>query len=376
MAGINTDTHNAEYEQVSGLSALDVFLTRVYKFVILAPTSVAAFSAIGYTLTKMLGHLESVSVSALVIFDIVNILFLLVALRFYRVGLNGDTLVKQKQLRTHKIAVGICILIQFNYTIYLIPFDAWWAYAPFFIFFTVFFFDTPLTGWVTAGIMLSTFLSWFISPEIMSKPLGENQLAYLNIKISYLLLSAGLLLSLTHLGRKYLIDELEKYANYDTLTHLLNRKSMDGYMRDAIEKAEKEGSRFCIAMADIDDFKHVNDTYGHDFGDKVLKYVSHTILMGIKKTDSCFRWGGEEICILFTTNMEQAWAASERIMNDISKDSVRYKDKEDVYVTVTIGISEYSDGQTIKSMMEEADARLYWGKRHGKNQVVTHINED
>ena len=246
MAGINTDTHNAEHEQVSGLSALDVFLTRVYKFVILAPTSVAAFSAIGYTLTKMLGHLESVSVPALVIFDIVNILFFLVALRFYRVGLNGDTLVKQKQLRTHKIAVGICILIQFNYTIYLIPFDAWWAYAPFFIFFTVFFFDTPLTGWVTAGIMLSTFLSWFISPEIMIMPPGENQLASLNIKISYLLLSAGLLLSLTHLGRKYLIDELEKYANYDTLTHLLNRKSMDGYMRDAIEKAEKEGSKWLI----------------------------------------------------------------------------------------------------------------------------------
>jgi diguanylate cyclase (GGDEF)-like protein len=210
----------------------------------------------------------------------------------------------------------------------------------------------------------------------MIMPPGENQLTYLNIKISYLVLSAGLLLSLTHLGRKYLIDELEKYANYDTLTHLLNRKSMDGYMRDAIEKAEKEGSRFCIAMVDIDDFKHVNDTYGHDFGDEVLKYVSHTILMGIKKTDSCFRWGGEEICILFTTNMEQARAASERIMNDISRDSVRYKDKEDVYVTVTIGISEYSDGQTIKSMMEEADARLYWGKRHGKSQVVTQIRED
>jgi diguanylate cyclase (GGDEF)-like protein len=123
-------------------------------------------------------------------------------------------------------------------------------------------------------------------------------------------------------------------------------------------------------MADIDDFKNVNDTYGHDFGDEVLKYVAHTILTGVKKTDYVFRWGGEEICILLKANIEQAEAAAERIRKDIARDSVNYKNEAQVSVTVTMGVCEYVNGMTIKDMMEDADAKLYWGKRNGKNQVV------
>jgi diguanylate cyclase (GGDEF)-like protein len=377
MSDPNTDMRNqSEYEEVSGLSALDVFLTRVYRFVVMAPTTVAATSAVAYTISKLMGLFQDVSTPALIIFDIVNLIFFLVALHFYRTGLKGDSLVKQQKLKTHKIAVGVCILIQFNFTIYLIPFDQWWAFAPFFIFFTVFFFDMKLTSWVTVGILISTFLSWFISPVIMRVPPGPNQIAFFLIRICYLLFSAGILLCLTHLGSKYLIEELEKYANMDTLTRLLNRKSMDGYMREFMDQAKGGKNPFCIVMVDVDDFKKVNDTYGHEAGDEVLKYVARTIQTGVKKTDRVFRWGGEEICILLKADKEQALQAAERIRKDISRDGVFYKEGEKLSVTVTMGICEYRDGHTIKSMMEEADGKLYLGKRRGKNRVVSDILSD
>lgn len=376
MSEYHMKTDNSdEYESMAGLSALDVFLNRVYKFVVLTPTSVAAFSAIGYTITKLCGGYKETSWPALIVFDAINILFLLVALYYYHAGLKGDSLMKKHKLNSHKIAVGIGIMVQFNFTIYLIPYPEWWAYAPFFIFFTVYFFDMKLTSWVTAGILASTCLSWFILPELMRVPPGENQVPFFVIRLCYLAIFAFLILSLTHLGSKYLIEELEKYANYDTLTHLLNRKSMEGYMRETVEKAKDGKHPFCVIMVDIDDFKHVNDNYGHDFGDVVLKYVAHTILTGVKKTDYVFRWGGEEIVILLMATAEQSVSAAERIRADISKDGIKYKNQEQVSVTVTMGISEYKEGITIKSMFEEADEKLYWGKKHGKNQVVSNIPE-
>ncbi|SDB41395.1 diguanylate cyclase (GGDEF) domain-containing protein [Pseudobutyrivibrio sp. YE44] len=362
-----------DYETTIGLSALDIYLTRVYKFVILAPTSVAALSAVSYTITKLMGGYETVPPLGLALFDLTNVIYFLVALHFYRVGLKGDSLVKQEQLKRHKIAVGVVILIQYNFTIYLIPFNQWWAFAPFFIFFTVFFFDMKLTSWVTIGIMVSTVQSWFIKPEILWVADGVNKTPDILIRISYLTISAILLLSLTHLGGKYLIEELEKYAKYDTLTHLLNRKSMDSYLRDACRHADKGRQPFCLIMADIDDFKKVNDTYGHDCGDEVLKYVAHTILTGVKKTDYVFRWGGEEICIILKCPLEQATLAADRIRCDIAKDFITYKNDVQVSVTVTMGVCEYKPGMSLSNLMNDADEKLYYGKQHGKNQVVNSI---
>ena len=366
----NQTTNSIDYESMAGLSALDVYLARVYRFVILTPTSVAALSAVAYTITKLLGFYKEVSTLGLIIFDLTNIFYFLVALHFYRTGLKGDSLVKQKQLHDHKIAVGISIFIQFNFTIYLIPFGQWWAFAPFFIVFTVFFFDVKLTSWVTVSILISTILSWFIAPDILREPSGINQAPFFAIRVSYLIIFSGLLLSLTYLGRKYLIEELEKYANYDTLTHLLNRNSMNAYIRNAINQADTKKIPFCIVLADIDDFKKVNDTYGHDFGDEVLKYVARTISSGVNRNDYVFRWGGEEICILLQTDTIHALEAAERIRREISSATVNFKDEQDVAVTVTMGICVYQNGMTIKAMIEDADEKLYWGKRHGKNQVV------
>ena len=179
---------------------------------------------------------------------------------------------------------------------------------------------------------------------------------------------------LTYLGGKCLVEELERYANYDTLTHLLNRKSMDTYLDSAYSQASKDNTPFCLLMIDIDNFKKVNDTYGHDCGDEVLRFVANTVSCGVKKQDNVFRWGGEEILILLRANKEQAIAAAERIREDIAREPVRYKGETDVPISVTIGVAPYTAGTTVQKMMEEADKNLYYGKRHGKNQVVCNNN--
>ena len=125
---------------------------------------------------------------------------------------------------------------------------------------------------------------------------------------------------------------------------------------------------------DIDDFKKVNDTYGHDAGDEVLQFVAKTVSCGVKKDDYVFRWGGEEILVLLNTDEEHSLAAAERIRADIAKDAVVYGEAK-IPVTITIGVAPYRHGASIRELMDEADAKLYWGKRHGKNQVVSQTGE-
>jgi diguanylate cyclase (GGDEF)-like protein len=146
---------------------------------------------------------------------------------------------------------------------------------------------------------------------------------------------------------------------------------MDSYVNAAFMQAMTGTSDLCFMMADIDNFKKVNDTYGHDCGDEVLKYVAQAISTGVKKEDTVFRWGGEEIFVILKADPYNAVRIAERIRKDIEKSVVNYRNECTVAVTVTIGISPYEDGTTVQKMMDDADAKLYWGKQHGKNQVVS-----
>jgi len=162
---------------------------------------------------------------------------------------------------------------------------------------------------------------------------------------------------------------LGKIANYDPLTHLLNRRSMDEYLKEAYTQAETAQQPFCLVLADIDDFKKFNDTYGHDCGDEVLISVANMISGNVREGDQVCRWGGEEILALLQVDLETAVQIAERICRGTASNVLRYKDV-DVNVTLTMGVSEFKAGKTIHSMIEEADENLYRGKKNGKNQVV------
>ena len=197
---------------------------------------------------------------------------------------------------------------------------------------------------------------------------------YFNMFVTFLLLLAFSILFALEI--RYMQRRLEQenktlgeIAHYDPLTHLMNRRSMNEYLEDVLEEAVQKEKSFCLIMADIDDFKKVNDTYGHDCGDEVLITVSNIISDRVRKKDYVCRWGGEEILILLQADKDVAVQVAERICRDVAGAEIAYKE-EKVRVTITLGVSAYQEGKSIRRMIDEADQKLYQGKNNGKNQVV------
>ncbi len=162
---------------------------------------------------------------------------------------------------------------------------------------------------------------------------------------------------------------LSRMANFDALTHLMNRRSMNIQLKQVLDETEIMGEDFCLIMADIDDFKKVNDTYGHSKGDEVLVEVARVLQSNVREQDKVCRWGGEEMLILLRSNMDIAKGVAQRICSDMSQTKIE-NGENPIYVTLTLGVSAYEKGITIRNMIETADQRMYRGKRSGKNCVV------
>lgn len=157
---------------------------------------------------------------------------------------------------------------------------------------------------------------------------------------------------------------LKDVAHKDRLTGLYNRHYMVEYL-DSLPCNETAGS---LAMADIDDFKNINDVYGHSAGDLVLKTVSDK-LRDICSGSVVARWGGEEFLILIPQGEQDIAALIDRARQDISSKAVRYEE-HDITVTITVGSSQRQAGQSIDEWIKNVDEKLYVGKNSGKNKVV------
>lgn len=161
---------------------------------------------------------------------------------------------------------------------------------------------------------------------------------------------------------------LDNLANVDPLTGLYNRRSMQTFLNRASDReAEKT---FCLVMCDIDNFKKVNDTYGHDFGDIVLREIAQIIQRQVKEYGQVCRWGGEEILLLIGGSLEQACEIAENIRRDVSEFDFVMEDLT-IHCSITIGVALHRLGETIDNTITHADNNLYYGKRNGKNQVVS-----
>ena len=365
-----------EIMEKSEMSALDAYLNRVYKIIILMSPMAAMMAAITFTVFKLIGWYAVVNTIALIIFDLTNVIYVAIAIYLFRTCIGPDGLLRSDKLKIGKIFITSVILIQWNFISYMVPALEFWAYAFFFIVLAVFFFDMKMIAIVAGGIVLSIVVSWFINGDTLMMLPGEYFMPDLILRIICIILTTATLFALTYFGGKFLVEELEKYVNYDTLTHLLNRRSMSNYLQAAHRHARTGKTTFCLLMIDIDDFKKVNDTYGHDCGDEVLKYVAGTVSTGVRKNDNVFRWGGEEIHVLINADEDRAVEVAERIRHKIEKNIVHYRDDIKVNVTVTIGVSSYKGNKSIQEMMDDADAKLYYGKRNGKNQVVNVLKND
>ncbi len=168
-------------------------------------------------------------------------------------------------------------------------------------------------------------------------------------------------------------EQLDILARKDPLTKLLNRRSMNELIQGRMEQLKKTGKRFTMILGDIDDFKKVNDTYGHDAGDMVLVSVSDTISSLVGEADAVCRWGGEEILILVSEPLEMASIKAEKIRKAIESNCVIFEGKS-INVTMTFGITESVPGYKLEHLIQQADDKLYYGKKHGKNQVVVELD--
>ncbi len=164
--------------------------------------------------------------------------------------------------------------------------------------------------------------------------------------------------------------KIEKLAKTDALTGLPNR-------RDALERLEKhlkhsKDSDFflCMAIGDIDFFKKINDTYGHEAGDSVLTQLSDIFRETMEQNGFAARWGGEEFLFVFTeANGDDCAMLLNELRAKIQKATFKYNDIE-MHLTMTFGLEEYDFQSSIDNALNSADEKLYLGKSRGRNQVV------
>lgn len=164
--------------------------------------------------------------------------------------------------------------------------------------------------------------------------------------------------------------ELEFFKNksqFDDLTGLANRFYANSYFANISNK--KINRNYIVAIADIDDFKKINDSYGHSVGDIVLKEVSKVAKARFRKKDLICRWGGEEFLIVLEgINLDSAESILNRFREDVEMISIPADNKK-ITLTLTIGVSEIKE-RDVNHSIELADVNLYKGKNNGKNKVV------
>lgn len=166
------------------------------------------------------------------------------------------------------------------------------------------------------------------------------------------------------------VDELEVFSKTDPLTELFNRRYMTEKITEECEKYKKLMNKFSIVITDIDFFKNINDTYGHDCGDHILKELSELLKLLLRKQDYLARWGGEEFLILLTETDGCGGAViAERLRKSIMDTVFKYNGNE-IGITMTFGVSEYNNEPSMDDTIKRADKALYFGKETGRNKCV------
>jgi diguanylate cyclase (GGDEF)-like protein len=165
-------------------------------------------------------------------------------------------------------------------------------------------------------------------------------------------------------------DKIEHLALTDTLTGIPNRRNLTNLMGKEASRSRRNGTTFSMIMCDIDFFKKVNDTYGHDTGDYVLCEVASEIQDKLRRQDVVGRWGGEEFLIMLPeTKMEDATGVAEKLRAAIEDKEMNFGGHK-FNVTMTFGVSVFEGELGIEKSIKKADDALYEGKQSGRNKVV------
>jgi diguanylate cyclase (GGDEF)-like protein len=175
---------------------------------------------------------------------------------------------------------------------------------------------------------------------------------------------------------KFLFDDLNvRMAQRDGLTQIYNRTYMTKHINSEISKHRMTNSKFTLVMLDVDFFKKFNDTYGHLFGDEVLKSLARFFEQKLRKTDYVARYGGEEFMLFFPNSKNvDIFPRLDEMREELSKMPVTMtmgEETKTAFITASFGMAEYPiEGVTVESLLECADKALYCSKMNGRNRIT------
>lgn len=177
---------------------------------------------------------------------------------------------------------------------------------------------------------------------------------------------------------------LERETITDPLMGIYNRRHLDRRLLEEIQRAQRYKLPFSIFLLDIDFFKKINDTYGHQIGDMVLKKLAIVIVNSVRELDVVIRYGGEEVLVILpNTPVANAVELAQRIRQKVKETMMvgpdQEKDRPAIYITVSIGVAGYrfsGELDTVRGVVERADQALYQAKHQGRNRVVSSTGHD
>ena len=205
--------------------------------------------------------------------------------------------------------------------------------------------------------------------EMCSPRMGEKMWLDLSARVVELDGELALYINLHNMTEQKETEErLFKQASTDTLTGLYNRRQFEAMVAQAVASSKRNQTPYCVMMSDIDHFKSVNDTYGHEAGDIVLKEVANLMKTTFRSSDIIGRFGGEEFVIFFNnTDLEGAKIAAEKFRQAVEQAYIEAEGQH-IPVTISLGITNTQNDDLLR-LVKEADLALYYSKEHGRNQV-------
>jgi len=166
-------------------------------------------------------------------------------------------------------------------------------------------------------------------------------------------------------------DYIEEQLSKDILTSAYNRKAFAHFLNSAFISAKRDFSSLCLFMIDVDNFKTINDTHGHQVGDKILKYIADKLIQTVRSADIVCRYGGDEFAIV-CPNIDSlsGLQLAEQVRNNIEAMKFSVGDKK-INTTLSIGVSNYPDNEItcVSQFIAYADKAMYKAKRKGRNQI-------
>ena len=169
---------------------------------------------------------------------------------------------------------------------------------------------------------------------------------------------------------KLLLKEVKQTAMTDFLTGVSNRRNAVIMMQEELSRINRNEKPFSLIIIDVDNFKKINDSYGHECGDYVLKRIAKLICSSLRKYDMLARWGGEEFLVMLPgTNLSNARTVVQKLILCVRNSPFNYKEFS-FHVTITAGIAQYRNMENLDSLIKRADQAMYIGKKNGKDCAI------